>query len=68
MGFIFWISWGVAPPIYKITLVNRLFVKLTANLTIGESNFEAKFQVQFFWFRLNFKGISHFSNKIEEYF
>ena len=33
MGFKFWSSWGVAPMIFKISLLNRLFPKMVPNFT-----------------------------------
>ena len=46
MGVKFWTSWGVAPTIFKITLLRWLFSKMVSNLTILEGIFETKFQPQ----------------------
>ena len=44
MGVKFWTSWGVAPTIFKITLLRWLFSKMVSNLTILEGILETKFQ------------------------
>ena len=44
MGMKFETSWGVAPRIFKNTLLERVFEKMVSNLSILEAVFEAKFQ------------------------
>ena len=58
MGMKFETSWGVAPRIFKITLLERVFEKMVSNLAILEVVFETKFQGRFFLFRNIFKWIS----------
>ena len=54
MGVKFWTSWGVAPTIFKITLLRWLFSKMVSNLTILEGIFKTKFQGWFFFVPNNF--------------
>ena len=37
-GFIFWSSWGVAPTIFKITLLRRHFSKMSLKVDFLEKN------------------------------
>ena len=37
-GFIFWSSWGVAPTIFKITLLRRHFSKMSLKIDFLEKN------------------------------
>ena len=37
-GFIFWPSWGVAPTIFKITLLRRHFSKMSLKVDVWEKN------------------------------
>ena len=69
MGMKFETSWGVAPRIFKITLLDRVFEKMVSNLSILEGVFEAKFQGLFFFLlRRNFKGIFHIKLKVSSTF
>ena len=54
MGVKFWSSWGVAPTIFKITLLQWFFSKMVSNLMILEGIFETKFQGWFFFVPNNF--------------
>ena len=63
MGMKFETSWGVAPRIFKNTLLERVFEKMVSNLSILEGVFEAKFQGWFFFAPKKFKR--DFPYKIE---
>ena len=58
MGVKFETSWGVAPKIFKNTLLERVFEKMVSNLSVLEGIFEAYF------FSKNFKVISYVKLKV----
>ena len=49
MGIKFETGWGVASPIFKITLDETIFSKMTLTMMVLKGIFEAKFQDLFFF-------------------